>query len=71
MEEIATVQNDPLMAEIAAKYSDKVIFTADNPRSEDPELIIDDMEKGVRPEDYKKTLRITKRESLLKRHVWN
>ena len=56
----------PLMAEIAAKYSDKVIFTADNPRSEDPELIIDDMEKGVRPEDYKKTLRITKRESAIK-----
>ena len=44
----------PLMAEVAAKHSDKVIFTADNPRDEDPESIIDEMEKGVRPEDYKR-----------------
>ena len=56
----------PLMAEVAAKHSDKVIFTADNPRDEDPENIIDDMEKGVRPEDYKKTLRISNRKSAIK-----
>ena len=56
----------PLMAEVAAKHSDKVIFTADNPRDEDPESIIDDMEKGVRPEDYKKTLRISNRKSAIK-----
>jgi len=56
----------PLMAEVAAKLSDKVIFTADNPRDEDPENIIDEMEKGVRPEDYKKTLRISNRKSAIK-----
>ena len=56
----------PLMAEVAAKHSDKVIFTADNPRDEDPESIIDEMEKGVRPEDYKKTLRISNRKSAIK-----
>ena len=56
----------PLMAEVAAKHSDKVIFTADNPRDEDPENIIDEMEKGVRPEDYKKTLRISNRKSAIK-----
>lgn len=37
----------PLMAAIAAKYSDKVLFTSDNPRFEDPEQIIDDMVKGL------------------------
>ena len=56
----------PLMAEVAAKHSDKVIFTADNPRDEDPENIIDEMEKGVRPEDYKKPLRISNRKSAIK-----
>ena len=61
MEVIAIRAKRPLMAEVAAKHSDKVIFTADNPRDEDPESIIDEMEKGVRPEDYKKTLRISNR----------
>ena len=54
------------MAAVAAKYSDKIIFTADNPRDEDPEQIIDEMEKGVPGEDYKKTLRITNRKSAIK-----
>lgn len=35
------------MAEVACEYSDKAIFTSDNPRSEDPTEIIKDMEKGV------------------------
>lgn len=35
------------MAEVACEYSDKAIFTSDNPRSEDPAAIIKDMEKGV------------------------
>ncbi len=56
----------PLMGKVAAQLSDKVIFTADNPRDEDPELIIDAMERGVNPEDYKKTLRITSREQAIK-----
>ncbi len=42
----------PIMAELAAKYSDAVVLTSDNPRKEDPELILDQMEAGV-PEDLK------------------
>ncbi len=37
----------PVMGEVAAQYSDKVIFTSDNPRSEDPDTIIREMEAGV------------------------
>jgi UDP-N-acetylmuramoyl-L-alanyl-D-glutamate--2,6-diaminopimelate ligase len=37
----------PLMAEVACEYSNKVILTSDNPRSEDPTQIIKDMEQGV------------------------
>lgn len=36
-----------MMAKIAADYSDRVILTSDNPRTEDPEVILDDMEKGL------------------------
>jgi len=56
----------PLMGKVAAQLSDKVIFTADNPRDEDPDVIIDAMEAGVNPENYKKTLRITNREQAIK-----
>ena len=56
----------PIMAKVAARYSDKVIFTADNPRDEDADQIIDAMEAGVSPEDYKKTLRITHRKAAIK-----
>ena len=37
----------PIMAAVACEYSDKVIFTSDNPRSEDPEAILQDMKQGV------------------------
>ena len=37
----------PIMADIATKKSDKVILTSDNPRTEDPNKIIKDMESGV------------------------
>ena len=46
--------------------SDQLIFTSDNPRSEDPELIIADMEKGVHENDIKKTLSITNRKEAIK-----
>lgn len=56
----------PLMADIACRMSDKVIFTSDNPRDEDPVTIIDDMKKGVSPADIKKTLTIADREEAIK-----
>jgi UDP-N-acetylmuramoyl-L-alanyl-D-glutamate--2,6-diaminopimelate ligase len=42
------------MANIATTMSDKVIITSDNPRSEDPTVIIAEMEKGVEPQNHKK-----------------
>ncbi len=45
----------PIMAEIACKYSNKVILTSDNPRFEDPAEILEQMRKGVPPIDFKKT----------------
>ncbi|MBL7875393.1 MAG: UDP-N-acetylmuramoyl-L-alanyl-D-glutamate--2,6-diaminopimelate ligase [Cyclobacteriaceae bacterium] len=56
----------PLMAAIACKYSNKVIFTSDNPRSEDPMEIIREMQKGVGPTDAKKTLVMVDREEAIK-----
>ncbi|MBO9130267.1 UDP-N-acetylmuramoyl-L-alanyl-D-glutamate--2,6-diaminopimelate ligase [Bacillus sp. 165] len=42
----------PVMADIAVRYADKPIFTSDNPRSEEPQAIIDDMLKGVEGEQF-------------------
>lgn len=56
----------PVMAQIACKYSNKVILTSDNPRSEDPEEILNQMQKGIDPVDAKKTLRITDRREAIK-----
>ncbi|WP_299127580.1 UDP-N-acetylmuramoyl-L-alanyl-D-glutamate--2,6-diaminopimelate ligase [uncultured Winogradskyella sp.] len=56
----------PKMAHIASALSNKVIFTSDNPRSENPETIIEDMEKGVEPQNFKKTLSITNRRQAIK-----
>ncbi len=60
------VTKRPEMGRIAARYSDKVVFTSDNPRSEQPERIIEAIEKGVEPQDYKKTLAITDRKQAIK-----
>ncbi|WP_369997227.1 UDP-N-acetylmuramoyl-L-alanyl-D-glutamate--2,6-diaminopimelate ligase [Winogradskyella sp.] len=56
----------PKMAHIASALSTKVIFTSDNPRSEVPETIIEDMEKGVEPQNFKKTVSITDRRQAIK-----
>lgn len=56
----------PIMAAIACEYSTKVIFTSDNPRNEDPEEILNQMEKGITPTDSKKTLRVTDRREAIK-----
>src|SRR5690606_40710325 len=56
----------PIMAQIATNLSDKVILTSDNPRSEDPDDIISDMEKGVEPQNHRKTIAITDRKQAIK-----
>ncbi len=56
----------PVMAAIACEYSNRVILTSDNPRSEDPEEILNQMQKGVGPNEAKKTLRITDRREAIK-----
>lgn len=55
-----------LIAKIAARYSDQVIFTADNPRSEDPEQIIADMKKGLKGNENSRVLTITNRREAIK-----
>lgn len=56
----------PIMAKIASDLSDKAVLTSDNPRNEDPEVILDEMEQGVEPQNYKKMLRITDRKQAIK-----
>ncbi|WP_406682923.1 UDP-N-acetylmuramoyl-L-alanyl-D-glutamate--2,6-diaminopimelate ligase [Seonamhaeicola sp. MEBiC1930] len=56
----------PKMGHIATELSTKVIFTSDNPRSEDPEEILRDIEKGVEPQNFKKSLTITDRAQAIK-----
>lgn len=56
----------PEMAKIASSISDLTIFTSDNPRSEDPEMILLEMEAGVQASDVHKTLKITDRKAAIK-----
>jgi UDP-N-acetylmuramoyl-L-alanyl-D-glutamate--2,6-diaminopimelate ligase len=59
----------PKMAQICAEGSSKVILTSDNPRTEDPEKILNDMEAGITPELRSKVLRITNRKEAIKTAV--
>ncbi|WP_143959941.1 UDP-N-acetylmuramoyl-L-alanyl-D-glutamate--2,6-diaminopimelate ligase [Litoribacter populi] len=59
----------PEMAKIACQFSDKVILTSDNPRDEVPMDIIRDMEKGVNPVNFKKTMLIEDRKEAIKTAV--
>lgn len=56
----------PLMAKEAAKLSDQVILTSDNPRFEDPEMIIQDMIAGLNSDDMQRTICITDRSQAIK-----
>lgn len=55
-----------MMGNIAASLSTRVVFTSDNPRSEDPDLIIKQIEAGVPAIHYKKTVSITDRKQAIK-----
>jgi UDP-N-acetylmuramoyl-L-alanyl-D-glutamate--2,6-diaminopimelate ligase len=59
----------PKMAAISAEGSNKIILTSDNPRTEDPENILDDMEAGITPDLKRKTLRISDRREAIKTAV--
>lgn len=56
----------PIMAGIATEFSDKVILTSDNPRTEKPADIIEDMKEGVESKDSHKVLSITDRREAIK-----
>lgn len=56
----------PVMAKIASELSTKAIFTSDNPRTENPETIIEEMEKGVEAQNFKKTVSILDRKQAIK-----
>lgn len=56
----------PIMAKVACDYSDQIILTSDNPRTESPETIIHQMEKGIPPYATNKVLSITNRRQAIK-----
>ena len=56
----------PIMATIAAEMSDTVILTSDNPRTEDPEKILDEMENGLSNSQKENCLRISNRQQAIK-----
>lgn len=59
----------PKMAAISAEGSTKVILTSDNPRTEDPEMILNDMEAGITPDLKRKVLRIADRREAIRTAV--
>lgn len=59
----------PEMARIACDLSDRLILTSDNPRTENPERILDDMEAGLKPEELGIVLRVTDRRSAIRTAV--
>ncbi|WP_282073315.1 UDP-N-acetylmuramoyl-L-alanyl-D-glutamate--2,6-diaminopimelate ligase [Polaribacter atrinae] len=60
------VTKRPKMAHIASQLSNQAIFTSDNPRTENAQTILDEMEVGVAAENYKKTLLILDRRQAIK-----
>ncbi|KDN54498.1 UDP-N-acetylmuramoylalanyl-D-glutamate--2,6-diaminopimelate ligase [Flavobacterium seoulense] len=56
----------PVMAQIASELSNQTILTSDNPRDEDPDVIISEMEQGVAPQNHKKVFAVTDRKQAIK-----
>lgn len=56
----------PIMAQVACEHSDKAILTSDNPRSEEPETILNEMEAGLTGPQRRKSLRIADRREAIK-----
>lgn len=56
----------PIMAHEAALRSDRLILTSDNPRLEDPDAILDDMETGLTADDRRHTIRVTDRREAIR-----
>lgn len=54
------------MGNIASALSTRVIFTSDNPRTEDPEKILEEVEAGVEPQNFKKTMSVVNRKQAIK-----
>ena len=59
----------PVMGEVACEHSDKVIFTSDNPRSEDPQQILNDIEAGLNTAAKRKYISIADRKEAIKTAV--
>ena len=59
----------PEMAKIACAMSDRLVLTSDNPRTENPERILDDMEAGLAPDEKSSVVRITDRRQAIKTAV--
>ncbi|SHJ12076.1 UDP-N-acetylmuramoylalanyl-D-glutamate--2,6-diaminopimelate ligase [Mesonia phycicola] len=56
----------PTMGDIASECSTKVVFTSDNPRTENPDQIIEEIEAGVQPQNVKKVISVTNRKQAIK-----
>lgn len=56
----------PKMGHIASALSTKVVITSDNPRTENPQTIIDEVEAGVEPQNFKKVISIVDRKQAIK-----
>jgi UDP-N-acetylmuramoyl-L-alanyl-D-glutamate--2,6-diaminopimelate ligase len=55
----------PLMGKVAAMYSDQIIITSDNPRSEQPEAILDQIEEGIKPTGKKYIKMVDRKEAIV------
>ena len=56
----------PVMGRIASQLSTQVLVTSDNPRNEDPQTIIEEIEAGIEPQNLKKSISILDREQAIK-----